>query len=189
MADFVTLSCPSCGGKLEITKDVERFACANCGREHIVNRSGGIVSLSPVVDALKKVGVGVDKTAAELAIVRLRKEIEELQEDRDDLLELNPRPRINLIFLIPDLIGFCLASYSITGIKNNIGNNFGLSMVLLWMLIGIVLVVFSPIVAFFLLKKNQKHWDETTYVQLKSLDSQIAAKNAEIKRHHEVISL
>ena len=41
MADFVTLSCPSCGGKLEVTRDIERFACAHCGREHIVKRTGG----------------------------------------------------------------------------------------------------------------------------------------------------
>ena len=56
MADFVTLTCPSCGGKLQITQDIERFACAHCGREHIVKRSGGIVSLSPIIDALKKSG-------------------------------------------------------------------------------------------------------------------------------------
>ena len=61
MANFVTLSCPSCGGKLQITQDVERFACSHCGQEHIVKRSGGIVSLSPVVDALKRVGAGGDK--------------------------------------------------------------------------------------------------------------------------------
>ena len=92
MADFVTLSCPSCGGKLEITNDVERFACAHCGREHLVKRSGGMVSLSPVVDALNRVGVGVDKTAAELAIVRLQKEIYALQVARVNLFQSSPRP-------------------------------------------------------------------------------------------------
>ena len=78
MADFVTLSCPSCGGKLTITNDIERFACAHCGNEHVVNRSGYVVSLAPVVDELKKVQAGVDKTASELAIKRLTQEIEEL---------------------------------------------------------------------------------------------------------------
>ena len=42
MANFVTLTCPSCGGKLEITEDVEKFACGNCGNEHIVNRRGNV---------------------------------------------------------------------------------------------------------------------------------------------------
>jgi len=92
MADFVTLSCPSCGGKLEITNDVERFACSHCGREHIVKRSGGIVSLSPVVDALNKVGVGVDKTAAELAIVRINREVVALEVEKSDFIKNHPRP-------------------------------------------------------------------------------------------------
>src|SRR5258706_205176 len=42
MSDFVTLTCPSCGGRLEITKDVERFACAHCGNEHVVRRAGAL---------------------------------------------------------------------------------------------------------------------------------------------------
>ena len=92
MADFVTLSCPSCGGKLEITNDVERFACSHCGREHIVKRSGGIVSLLPVVDALNRVGAGVDKTAAELAIARLQKDIDAFQVAKVNLLNSSPKP-------------------------------------------------------------------------------------------------
>ena len=108
MADFVTLTCPSCGGRLEITKDVERFACAHCGQEHIVKRSGGMVSLSPVVDALKKVGVGVDKTAAELAIVRLQKEIATLRRTRVGLLQSSPRPTRSPIFAIVLICGCSL---------------------------------------------------------------------------------
>jgi len=64
MADYITLSCPSCGHKLQITNDIDRFACAACGNEHIVNRSGGIITLKPVIDSIKSVQVGVDKTAS-----------------------------------------------------------------------------------------------------------------------------
>ncbi len=32
MADFVSLTCPSCNGKLQIGKDLERFACGCCWR-------------------------------------------------------------------------------------------------------------------------------------------------------------
>ena len=45
MADFITLSCPSCVHKLQITDDIDRFACGACGNEHIVNRSGGDIFL------------------------------------------------------------------------------------------------------------------------------------------------
>jgi hypothetical protein len=79
MPDFVTLTCPSCGGKLQITNDINRFACSYCGAEHIVRRSGGIVSLAPVVAALQRVQAGVDKTASELAITRLEPQVESCQ--------------------------------------------------------------------------------------------------------------
>jgi ribosomal protein S27E len=85
MSDFITLTCPKCGGRLQITDDVERFACAFCGAEHIVRRSGGVVTLKPIVEGLAKVQVGVDKTASELAITRLEEEIARIEEQIQDL--------------------------------------------------------------------------------------------------------
>jgi ribosomal protein S27E len=79
MSEFITLSCPSCGARLQVTQDLERFACSNCGNEHIVKRTGGTVSLAPVVAQLSRVQAGVDKTAAELAIARLQGEIHALE--------------------------------------------------------------------------------------------------------------
>src|SRR3990172_2505499 len=85
MTDFVTLTCPSCGGSLQITNDIERFACAHCGTEHIVKRGGGVVSLTPVIERLAKVQIGVDKTASELAIKRLQEEIQAIQSTQSDV--------------------------------------------------------------------------------------------------------
>lgn len=84
MADFVSLTCPNCGGKLEITPDLKRFACAYCGAEHIVKRGGGIVALAPVAEAIGKVQVGVDRTTSELAIKRLKDEIAALEISKGD---------------------------------------------------------------------------------------------------------
>jgi len=75
MPGFVTLACPTCGGKLEITPDIDRFVCAHCGNEHLVNRTGGIISIKPVLQALGGIQRGTDLTAAELAIRRLKEEI------------------------------------------------------------------------------------------------------------------
>jgi len=36
MADFVSSTCPSCNGKLQIGKDLDRFACGYCGTEFVV---------------------------------------------------------------------------------------------------------------------------------------------------------
>jgi ribosomal protein S27E len=85
-SDFITLACPNCGGKLDITPDTERFACKFCGMEHIVRRTGGVTSLSPVVESLKRVETkfdqvltGSDRIAAEQTIQRLKREIPELE--------------------------------------------------------------------------------------------------------------
>lgn len=85
-AELVSLSCPSCGGKLEITPQLERFACPYCGNEQIVRRSEGTVSLTPVVEGLKRVETkfdqvlsGSDRMAAEQTIQRLKAEIPEME--------------------------------------------------------------------------------------------------------------
>jgi hypothetical protein len=101
MTDFVTLACPSCGAKLDITSDIDRFACSHCGQEHIIRRGGGIVSLSPVVGAINQVGAGVDRVAAEMAINRLPKEIAEWKQNRDAFIRNHPRPKPGLCLTLP----------------------------------------------------------------------------------------
>lgn len=81
MPDFVTLSCPTCGGQLQITQDIDRFACAHCGNEHMVNRGGGIITLAPVVAGLDGIRRGTDRTAAELTIRRLKEELAEQEQE------------------------------------------------------------------------------------------------------------
>lgn len=106
MSDFITLTCPQCGGKLQITGDIDRFACQFCGTEHIVRRSGGAVYLAPVIDKLnqidqnisgvkgsvEQVGTHSKVVAAELAIPRIRNEIIEAKEElqrRNDMVITN----------------------------------------------------------------------------------------------------
>jgi ribosomal protein S27AE len=72
---MVNLKCASCGGDLEIFGDMERLACGCCGSDQIVERRSGTIGLKLVVDAVTHVQVGTDKTAAELAVVRLDKEL------------------------------------------------------------------------------------------------------------------
>lgn len=73
--DFVTLACPTCGSRLQVTNDLERFACSHCGNEHVVKRSGGVVALTPGAEDVQRIRIGVDRAASELAIKRLRQEI------------------------------------------------------------------------------------------------------------------
>lgn len=123
MADFVTLSCPNCGGKLEITQDIEKFACSYCGQEQIVKRGRGIISLKPVVDELKEVKVGVDKTASELAINRIVKEINEINEEIEKLNRGNESGCL-WVFIIPAFIMVLIAISEKTIIPLFIGGFF-----------------------------------------------------------------
>lgn len=68
------LKCINCGAGLEISPDMNQFACGYCGVGQLVERKGGTVALKHVTDAISKVQVGTDKTAAELAIRRLQDE-------------------------------------------------------------------------------------------------------------------
>lgn len=105
-SDFITLTCPQCNAKLQITDDIDRFACRFCGTEHIVRRSGGIVALTAVTEKLDKidqsiarVGTGViqvdsntRKTAAELAMLRIRNEVKTARAELEQLLNVPMEP-------------------------------------------------------------------------------------------------
>lgn len=45
MSDFITLQCPSCGGKLSVGNNVLSLKCEHCGVEHIIRREAGEVTL------------------------------------------------------------------------------------------------------------------------------------------------
>ena len=85
MSDLITLTCRSCRAKTQVPKDLERFACASCGSEHIVKRSGGIVSLSLVAGSIDVDKSGVDKITAELDLVRLKRDINRLKINLENL--------------------------------------------------------------------------------------------------------
>ena len=173
MSEFITLTCPSCGGKLESTQDIDRFVCSHCGKEHLVKRRRGVVSLLHRVE----VEVGVDKTATELAIVQLQKEIGELQAKRTSLLQLSPRPAIRPIFVVPFVLGCILASIFLSSLMDN--NTVGS----IGFLIGVALISIGTI---YYSRPNTKHWDETTGVQIKSMDGQLTEKKAELNHYQNV---
>jgi len=92
----IRLSCNGCGASLEISPSMTHFACGYCGSNQIVERKGGTVSLKSVTDAIGKVQVGTDKTAAELALKRLTEELNSLVVQRAQLREsLNEAVRKN----------------------------------------------------------------------------------------------
>lgn len=83
---LLKLSCASCLAPLEIGDDLERFTCSYCGAAQIVERSGGAIATRTIETAIKAVQRGTDRTAAELAIPRLTRELAEAQSARADIL-------------------------------------------------------------------------------------------------------
>src|SRR5690242_9904664 len=76
--NFVPLNCRNCGAKLDVFDDMDRFACGFCGTEMFVERRGGTVALKRVEAGIARVQAGTDRTAAELALVRLRQDLQRL---------------------------------------------------------------------------------------------------------------
>ncbi|MBM3121962.1 MAG: hypothetical protein FJZ97_07210 [Chloroflexi bacterium] len=82
MADYITLACPTCGGKLRITPDIDRFACSHCGNEHFVKRAEGVIAIQPLAESLTGLKRATDRTASEMALRRLADELGDLKESR-----------------------------------------------------------------------------------------------------------
>ena len=111
--------------------------------------------------------------------MRLQKEITELQSNRVKLLTLYPRPSSRpFLSLIGVALGFLIISFGF--IETDIFAVLFLSGIAV-----IILVVFG--VPF--LRPNTSNWDKTTGIQVKSFDTQIASKQAELKHYQDVVSL
>ena len=87
MAEYVSLTCPSCGSRLQVTNDLDTFACSYCGTELRASRGSGVVSLKPVMEGLGRVESKLDQNTAEIRRLRIMGEIDELQRSRASILQ------------------------------------------------------------------------------------------------------
>lgn len=129
---LLQLSCANCLAPLEIGQDLERFTCSYCGTAQIVERSGGAIATRKIETALKAVQRGTDRTAAELAIPRLTRELAEAQSTRADILaaarktgESAKRARFKAA-----LITFCVIFFLGPVAAASVGGSSGLGMLL-----------------------------------------------------------
>ena len=173
MSDITNLTCPTCGGKLQITTDIDRFACSHCGNEHIVKRGGGIVSLSPVVEGLKEVRSGVDKTASELAIERLQKEIYSLTYQRATKQGSWKGTSISLLIAVPFLLFICTFIFGFNEGDSYIG--------------GIVMLIISIVVTYYFFRFIINR-DKEEKKKLTPIDVSIKKKKDELRYHQRIVS-
>lgn len=81
------MRCSGCGATLDIKPDMEVFACAYCGMNQRVERGGGTITLTAIDKKIDFIHRGVDRTAAELALPRLEREIQQVEVDRQSRLQ------------------------------------------------------------------------------------------------------
>ncbi|KQV45405.1 MULTISPECIES: hypothetical protein [unclassified Duganella] len=96
----LSLKCVNCGAGLEVKQDIDDFACGYCGVQQHVERSGSIVSLSRLEDALDDVKLGTNRAASELALERLQTDVVAIYKKRDRevraLLDANHKNNVRI---------------------------------------------------------------------------------------------
>ncbi len=87
---ITALTCPSCGGALKVPEDVETLACAHCETQLTVDRGKGYVSLRMLSEIKQQMEADMEaqeRTASELAIIRLNEELGLLGTEKESLEE------------------------------------------------------------------------------------------------------
>lgn len=180
-----------------------------CGTEYQVKREGGIVALTPIVEEIRKVSVSTDKTASELAIVRLKEEIstsyknlnennelsEELAiEKGKDLESLKDRGKANkfALFGIMFIIFLILFNLIFTGLFNLSENWAAIFSLLISPIISYLIIINNPNDIFNIekiqileIEIKKMEMDHNNYkIELENL---IKIKNSEIQKHQEIV--
>lgn len=144
---MVAIGCASCGASLEITPDLDVFACGYCGSQQRVERKGGTVALRKVESAIKAVQRGTDKTAAELAIPRLERELVELEAIRQNRLRAAAEGRASQERgrLILSLVVFGVALFVWSAISEHTPNFPGKPFVAALLVFGVPIFVYLKV--------------------------------------------
>jgi hypothetical protein len=178
MTEFINLTCPSCGGKLKITSDIDRFACSFCGTEQIVKRGEGIISLIPVIDAIGQVKQSVDKTAAELSIIRMNKEVDDLQSTKNHIIQANPVPPLPNDANAALILGILLLLVSCLLLSIKDGQIY-------FCILNLLNLVLFSYYAIKYMGRNSKQ--ESLNGLLRPIDLQINSKLEEIKKAKDIL--
>ena len=126
MSNLITLTCPSCGGRLDVTNNTERYVCVHCGNAHIVDPGVRAESLAKDVEQIR-LKVDIRQVEEDLATLRERRAAIETQlgAERDTrrtmLMLIWSTPLVvvvlglaggaslkSTLFFVPFLVGFLL---------------------------------------------------------------------------------
>jgi len=170
MSKIISLLCPTCGGKLMVTNDIEKFVCNYCGNALIIPRSGNIAALAPVIERLGGIKTGVDRTASELAISRLTSEIKEATNERNEYVKLidSNHGRVYIGFAVLGLIEMVVTRNFSSGI---------------WF-IGILLLIFGSLSYI-----NEKQKFKKASKLIDEVDKELFEKTQELNKHKAIVKV
>ena len=188
-ADFITLACPSCGGKMHITANIERFACQFCGHEHIVRRSGGVIALEPVMQAIgqinqniSQVGDGInriygsaEKQASEAAIQRLKAEIADIQKKAETAGNLTRNVWLAAVLSGGAAVFGWVASYAENGVDSSLESMFTI--------FGLAFTIFTALIILAAITSTASDGKRR-----REQEAILRQKREEMNRHYQIVS-
>lgn len=75
MTQTIIINCPTCGSTSSRKVGISDFVCSYCGTQYRVEYSSNGMFLYPILQSMQTLQTGMDRTAAELTVKRLKEEI------------------------------------------------------------------------------------------------------------------
>lgn len=190
---IVSMDCVKCGAMLEIHPDMEHFSCGYCGASLMVERKGGavVLKLKQLVEAVAKVQIGTDKTAAELAINRLLEEKKEIEGKlvvirkniNDEIWKHSPGEMTFLMGLVSAVLFICGCVFLYLAL-HGMSEAIGYTCFCLFIAIALAFIVYSVI-------QDHGSYANNCRERLKEIEKpffvELAAVDEKIKRNKNIV--
>jgi hypothetical protein len=184
-----TLNCKNCSAPLQVKDDVEFFLCAQCGTQHVLERSGGTISYKAITESISKVQAGTDRTAAELEIRRLKEDLHQSLAKPQSVgssieTHVNSMTNHGCIFIFSSILAFCIFAFGglVLSSINFIGGwGWFISFLLAclsWFAVFIIGIIFQ--------NKNIKGYRASRQPELDHLGSAITSLRARIDQNKKI---
>jgi len=101
MSDFIQMSCPSCGGHIQVQKDMQKFFCVHCGNELILKQDNeGILTPIKARDlqaSAKLKEINLSLTAMDLLKSQIMELENQVKQIRKTFLEHSPKSKSSFL--------------------------------------------------------------------------------------------
>ena len=187
MTDLISLSCPSCGASLQVSKDMTRAKCPYCGHENIIRVAGEklleLHSQCPIChrnDRTKKVSAMMSSASANRAYFAIPP-----KPDRPGASPISQPPRapvqdfiksnnnLRIVFIVLWIFAFFSFLSAISNVRNNSG--------------GFFFVIVFGLAGFFVFRKYKSEANRSTQT-VDNFQMRVKEYEMQLKNHNEAIT-